>query len=174
MKSFISAIAAVIVGLVALPSYANAPDPTYNQTRDWIVATISESAGYTRDATTVAYKDVSMEGCQLRFTTSTSAAGYTESDTFIVPLDSVKSIIWGTASNPMRGYVIFTAEAPISFKRQLIRQVIDGQVKTTNAATRIVYLEFGKPGADYADLASHMRTALLRAADLCQVRLAAK
>jgi hypothetical protein len=174
MKSLIPAIVAVSVGLVALPSYANAPDPTYDQTRDWVVATISESAGYTRGATTVTYKDVSMDGCQLRFTTATSAAGYSESDTLTVPLNSVKSILWGTASDPLRGYVLFTVQAPISFNRQLISRVVDGQVQNTNAATTIAYIEFGKPGANYADLASHMKAAILRAADLCEIRLAAK
>jgi len=174
MKSSIPAIIAVIVGAVALPSYANAPDPTYDQTRDWVVATISESAGYTRGATTVTYKDVSMDGCQLRFTTATSTAGYTETDTLTVPLNSVKSIIWGTASDPLRGYVLFTLQAPISFSRQLISRVVDGQVQNTHAATTIAYIEFGKPGANYSDLASHMKAAILRAADLCEVRLAKK
>ncbi len=173
MRRFIPATVAVIVGLVALPSYANAPDPTYDQTRDWIVATISESAGYSRGATTVTYKDVSMDGCQLRFTTATSAAGYTESDTLTVPLSSVKTIIWGTASDPLRGYVLFTAGAPISFNRRLISRVVDGQVQNTQAATTIAYIEFGKPGANHADLASHMRAAILHAADLCELRLAA-
>jgi hypothetical protein len=40
--------------------------------------------------------------------------------------------------------------------------------QTINAATTIAYLEFGKPGSDYADLASRMRAAILQAADLCQ------
>jgi hypothetical protein len=174
MRSLIPATVAVIAAMVALPSHANAPDPTYDQTRDWVVATISESAGYTHGATTVTYKDVSMDGCQLRFTTATAAAAYTESDTLTVPLHSVKSIIWGTASDPLRGYVLFTVQAPISFNRQLISRVVDAQVQNTQAATTIAYIEFGKPGADYADLASHMRAAILRAADLCEVRLAAK
>jgi hypothetical protein len=174
MKSFIPAILAVMVGLMALPSYANAPDPTYDQTRDWVVSTISESAGYTRGATTVTYKDVSMDACQLRFTTATSAAGYTETDTLTVPLNSVKSIIWGTASDPLRGYVIFTMDAPIGINRQLISRVVESQVRDTHAATTIAYIEFGKPGANYADLASHMRAAILLAADLCATRLAAK
>jgi hypothetical protein len=173
MKS-LPAIAAVIVGLVASPLFANTPEPTYDQTRDWIVSTISESAGYTRDATTVTYKDVSMDGCQLRFTTSTSSAGYIDTDTFNVSLDSVKSIIWGTASNPQRGYVIFTAATPISFDRQRVWRVLDRQTQNTNAATTIAYLEFGKPGIDYSDVASRMKAAILHAADLCKVQLAAK
>lgn len=174
MKSFVLVVAAVIASVVALPSFANAPEPTYDQTRDWIVATIGDSAGYTRDATTVTYKDVSMEGCQLRFTTATSAAGYTDTDTFTVSLDAVKSIIWGTASNPQRGYVLFTAATPISFDRQRVWRALNRQPQTTNAATTIAYLEFGKPGVDYSDLASHMKAAMLRAADLCKVQLAAK
>jgi hypothetical protein len=174
MKTLIPAAVAVIVAIVALPSYANAPDPTYDQTRDWVVATISESAGYTRGATTVTYKDVSMDGCQLRFTTTTSAAGYTESDTLAVPLNSVKNIIWGTATDPLRGYVLFTVQAPIRFNRQLISRVVEGQVQDTQAATTVAYIEFGKPGANYADLASHMKAAILRAADVCEIRLAQK
>jgi hypothetical protein len=174
MKSLIPAIVAVSVAMVALPSYANAPDPTYDQTRDWVVATITESAGYTRGATTVTYKDVSMDGCQLRFTTATSSAGYSESDTLTVPLNSVKSIIWGTATDPLRGYVLFTVEAPITFNRKLISRVVEGQVQDTHAATTIAYIEFGKPGATYADLASHMKAAILRAADVCEIRRAKK
>ena len=180
MRSLTPGILAVALGLLTLPSHANAPDPTYDQTRDWVVAAISESAGYTHGATTVAYKDVSMDGCQLRFTTATSADSYTESDTFTVPLSSVKSVIWGTANEPERGYVIFTAQAPIAFTRQLISHAIDGQEQNRHAptaiaaTTTIAYVEFGKPGANYADLASHLRAAIVRAADLCQIRVAAK
>src|SRR5258708_18868392 len=115
MRHLMSAALSVIVTLAALPSYANAPEPTFDQTRDWVVTTIAETAGYTHDATAVTYKDVSMDGCQLRFTTfTTTPTGYTDAETSTVSLDSVKTIIWGTASNPPRGYVIFTAAAPIS------------------------------------------------------------
>jgi hypothetical protein len=175
MKQLISAALSAILTLAALPSHANAPEPTFDQTRDWVVTTIAASAGYTHAATAVTYKDVSMDGCQLRFTTLTSApTGYTDTDTFTVSLDSVKSIIWGTATNPPRGYVIFTAATPISLNRQRVWRVLDRQPQTTTASTTIAYLEFGKPGADYADLASHMKAAILNAADLCKVQLAAK
>ena len=174
MRSLVPALLAVISGLVALPSQANAPDPTYDQTRDWVVTTIGESAGYTRGQTTVTYKDVSMDGCRLNFTTATSADAYTETDALTVPLSAIKSVIWGTARDPQRGYVLFTAEAPINFNRQLIPHVIDAKVQNTHAATTIAYIEFGKPGTNYADLASHMRAAILLATDLCQVRVAAK
>jgi hypothetical protein len=175
MKQLIVAALAMILTVAALPSYANAPEPTFDQTRDWVVTTIAESAGYTHDATAVTYKDVSMEGCQLRFTTSTLApTGYTDTDTFIVSLDSVKSILWGTATNPSRGYVIFTAATPISLNRQRVWRVLDRQPQTTSASTTVAYLEFGKPGADYANLASHMKAAILHAADLCKIQLAAK
>ena len=175
MKQLISAALSVILTLAALPSFANAPEPTLDQTRDWVIATISASAGYTHDATAVTYKDVSMDGCQLRFTTSTSTpSGYIDTETSIVSLDSVKTIIWGTASNPPRGYVIFTAAAPISLNRQRVWRVLDRQPQTLNASTTIAYLEFGKPGADYAGLASHMKAAILHAADLCKVQVAAK
>jgi hypothetical protein len=175
MKQLISAALSVILSLAALPSYANAPEPTFDQTRDWVVATIAESAGYTHGTTAVTYKDVSMEGCQLRFTTLTSTpTGYTETETSTVSLDSVKTIIWGTGFNPPRGYVIFTAAAPISLNRQRVWRVLDRQPQTINASTTIAYLEFGKPGADYAGLARHMKAAILHAADLCKVQMAAK
>src|ERR1700676_3093177 len=174
MKPFVSVVLVLILTLATLSSSANAPQPSYDQTRDWVVATISESAGYTDNATTVTYKAVSMEGCQLRFTTSTSSMGYTDTYTFTGPLNSVNNVLWGTASNPRRGYVIFTAPTPISFNRQRDSRFCDRQPQTINAATTIAYLEFGKPGADYADLARHMRAAILQAADLCAVQLAAR
>jgi hypothetical protein len=174
MKPFVSLVLALILTFATLSSYANAPEPGYDQTRDWVVATISDSAGYTDDATTVTYKGVSMDGCQLRFTTSTSYAGYTDTDTFTVPLNSVNNILWGTASNPRRGYVIFTAQAPISFDRQRISRLFDREAQTISAATTIAYLEFGKPGSDHAELARHMRAAILQAADFCEVQLAAR
>jgi hypothetical protein len=88
MKQLISAALSVILTLAALPAFANAPEPTLDQTRDWVIATISASAGYTHDATAVTYKDVSMDGCQLRFTTLTSTpTGYTDTETSIVSLD---------------------------------------------------------------------------------------
>jgi hypothetical protein len=165
----------VILILAALPLHANAPEPSFDQTRDWVVTTIAESGGYTHASTAVAYKDVSMDGCQLRFTTLTSTpTGYTDTETFTVSLDSVKRIIWGTASNPPRGYVIFTAATPISLNRQRVWRVLDRQPQTTNASTTVAYLEFGKPGANHAALASHMKAAILDAADLCKVQLAAK
>jgi hypothetical protein len=52
--------------------------------------------------------------------------------------------------------------------------VIEGRVQDTHAATTVAYIEFGKPGANYADLASHMNAAIHRAADLCELRIAAK
>jgi hypothetical protein len=168
MKSFVSVALASILTLATLSSYANPPQPSYDQTRDWVVATISESAGYTDDATTVTYKAVSMDGCRLRFTTSTSFSGYTDTDTFTVPLNSINNILWGTASNPRRGYVIFTAQDPINFNRQRVSLFSSREAQTMNAATTIAYLEFGKPGSDYAGLASRMRAAILQAADLCQ------
>jgi hypothetical protein len=175
MKQLISAALSVILTLAALPSYANTPEPTFDQTRDWVVTTIAESAGYTHDATAITYKDVSMDGCQLRFTTLTSTTtGYTDTETSTVSLDSVKTIVWGTAFNPPRGYVIFTAAAPISLSRQRVWRALDRQPQTINASTAVAYLEFGKPGADYAGLASHMKAALLHAADLCKVQVAAK
>jgi hypothetical protein len=175
MKQIISVALSVILTLAALPSYANAPEPTFDQTRDWVVTTIAESAGYTHDATAITYKDVSMNGCQLRFTTLTSTpTGYTDTETSTVSLDSVKTIVWGTAFNPPRGYVIFTAAAPISLNRQRVWRALDRQPQTTNASTAVAYLEFGKPGADYAGLASHMKAAILQASDLCKVQVAAK
>ena len=45
MKQLISAALSVILTLAALPSHANAPEPTFDQTRDWVVTTIAESAG---------------------------------------------------------------------------------------------------------------------------------
>jgi hypothetical protein len=80
----------------------------------------------------------------------------------------------GTASNPPRGYVIFTAATPISLNGQRVWRVLDRQPQTTNASTTVAYLEFGKPGANHAALASHMKAAILDAADLCKVQLAAK
>ncbi|HXN53155.1 MAG TPA: hypothetical protein VN943_14580 [Candidatus Acidoferrum sp.] len=169
-----AALAAILI-VAALPSSANAPEPTYDQTRDWVVATLTESAGYTRDATVVTYKDVSMDACQLRFTTFTSTpTGYTDTDTFSVSLDSVKDVLWGTISGPPRGYVLFTTATPISFNKQRVWRAFDRQPQTTTTFTTIAALEFGKPGADYASMASHMKTALLHAADLCKVQLAAK
>jgi hypothetical protein len=175
MKALIATALALILALAALPSGANAPDPTYDQTRDWVVATISESAGYTRDATVVAYKDVSMDGCQLRFTTSTSTpAGYVDTESFIVSLDSVKNVLWGTVNNPSQGYVLFTTTVPIRFNKQRDWRALDRQPQTTNAATTVAALEFGKPGADSGEVASHMYAALLHAADLCKVQVAAR
>src|SRR5258708_30714698 len=157
----------VIVTFGGLAAYVNAPEPTFDQSRDWVVATIAESAGYTHDATAVTYKDVSMEGCQLRFTTfTTTPTGYSDAETTTFSLDSVKTIIWGTASNPLRGYVIFTAAAPISLNRQTVGLVLDRQPQTINASTTIAYLEFGKPGAVYPGLASHLKAAIFHTADL--------
>jgi hypothetical protein len=175
MKPLTTAALAMILTLATLPSHANAPEPTYDQTRDWVVTTITSSAGYTHDATVVTYKDVSMDGCQLRFTTFTSTPeGYTDTDTFSVSLESVRRVLWGTVSDPPRGYVLFTTAAPITFDKQRVWRALDRQPQTTTAPTTVGALEFGKPGADYANMASRMKTALLHAADLCKVQLAAK
>src|SRR5260370_16781408 len=107
MKQLLCAAISVILTIAALPSYANTPEPTFDQTRDWVVTTIAETAGYTHDATDVTYKDVSMDGCQLRFTTfTTTPTGYTDAETSTVSLDSVKTTISVTPPNPPPRYAI--------------------------------------------------------------------
>jgi len=161
-----SAMAAALV-LATLPSRANTPDPAYEQTRDWVVATISSSAGYTSDSAAVTYKDVSMDACQLRFTTvTTTPAGYADAASFVVSMDSLNNVLWGTANDPARGYVLFTTVRPMSFNRQT------AQIPAIDTSTTVASLEFGRAGSDAARTASHMRAALLRVSSLCQVQLA--
>jgi len=175
MRSLIASALAVILVLAALPSHANAPDPAYDQTRDWVVATITESAGYTVDSAAVTYKDVSMDSCQLRFTTlTTTSGGYTDTATFSISLDSLNSVLWGAANEPARGYVLFTTVTAISFSKQNVARITDRQPQTMTTSTNVAALEFGRPGSDGAETAKHMRAALLRASSLCRVQLASK
>jgi hypothetical protein len=172
MKSLFASVLAAALALATLPSRANTPDPAYEQTRDWVVATISESAGYTSDSAVVTYKDVSMDACQLRFTTvTTTPAGYPDAASFAVSLDSLNHVLWGVANDPARGYVLFTTVRPINFSRQTA-QVPTRQPRAIDTSTSVASLEFGRPGSDVAQTASHMRAALLRASSLCQVQLA--
>jgi hypothetical protein len=174
MKPLICAVLGVALTLSVSPSQAGAPEPTYQQTRDWIVATLNNSAGYSEAKAAVSYKNVSMEGCQLRFTTLTEThEGYTDTDTFTVPLDSVKSVLWGTVNNPPRGYVLFTTESAITFSKQRVSRLIGHAPESSNGATRVGAIEFGRPGGDYAELASQMKSAIVRAASLCKVQIAA-
>lgn len=174
MKPLICGVLGVALTLAVSPSQAGAPEPTYEQTREWIVATLNNYAGYSGANAALSYRNVSMEGCQLRFTTLTETReGYTDTDTFTVALDSVKSVLWGTVSNPPRGYVLFTTESAITFSKQRVSSLIGHQPESSNGATRVAAIEFGKPGGDYADLASHMKSAILRAASLCKVQIAA-
>jgi len=173
MTSLIASALAAALALAALPSRANAPDPTYEQTRDWVVATISESAGYTSDSAVVTYKDVSMDACQLRFTTlTTTPAGYADTAAFIVSLDSLNHVLWGVANDPVRGYVLFTTVRPISLSRQSAAPAPNRQLPVIDTSTTVASLEFGRPGSDVAQTAGHMRAALLHASSLCQVQLA--
>ena len=175
MKSLIACALAMILFLAALPSRANAPDPAYEQTRDWVVATITESAGYTIDSAAMTYRDVSMDSCQLRFTTLTTASsGYTDTATFSISLDSLNSVLWGAANEPARGYVLFTTVTAISFSKQNVARITDRQPQTMTTSTNVAALEFGRPGSDGAETAKHMRAALLRASSLCRVQLASK
>jgi|SRR5579863_1828913 len=174
MKSLFASALAVALALATLPSRANTPDPAYEQTRDWVVATISESAGYTSDSASVTYKDVSMDACQLRFTTVTTApSGYADAASFVVSLDSLNNVLWGVANDPARGYVLFTTVRPINFSRQSA-QIPTRRPRAVDTSTSVASLEFGRPGSDLAQTASHMRAALLRASSLCQVQLASK
>src|SRR6202790_5791855 len=94
MKPMIASVLAIVLASAVPVSHANAPDPAYDQTRDWVVATIIESAGYTTDSAVVTYKDVSMDACQLRFTTlTTTPAGYTDTAAFTVSLDSLNHVL---------------------------------------------------------------------------------
>jgi hypothetical protein len=172
MKSLIASALAAALTFATLPSLANTPDPAYEQTRDWVVATITESAGYTSDSAVVTYKDVSMDACQLRFTTlTTTLAGHTDTAAFTVSLDSLNHVLWGVASDPDRGYVLFTTVRPMSFK-QSAAPVSNHQLRAIDTSTTVASLEFGRPGSNFAQTASHMRAALLRASSLCQVQLA--
>ena len=167
MRAYLAAVLAIALNLIALPSAANTPEPSYNQTRDWIVANLTRFAGYTSDTTEVAYKDISMDGCRLHFTTSTVRKDApTETDTFTVSLDSIQSVLWGTENNPPRGYVLFTTGTPMSFSQQ--RAALNEESAPRSARTTVAALEFGRPGADQAELASHMKMAILHAADLCK------
>jgi len=175
MKSLFASALAVALALATLPSRANTPDPAYEQTRNWVVATISESAGYTSDSAIVTYKDVSMDACQLRFTTVTTApSGYADAASFVVSLDSLNNVLWGVANDPARGYVLFTTVRPINFSRQSAPSFPTRQLRAVDTSTSVASLEFGRPGSDVAQTASHMRAALLRASSLCQVQLASK
>ena len=175
MKSLFASALAVALALATLPSRANTPEPAYEQTRDWVVATITESAGYTSDSAVVTYKDVSMDACQLRFTTvTTTPAGYADAASFVVSLDSLNHVLWGVANDPARGYVLFTTVRPITFSRQSAAHVPTRQLRAIDTSTAVASLEFGRPGSDVAQTASHMRAALLRASSLCQVQLASK
>lgn len=175
MKAILASALAVILALAALPSHAKAPDPTYDQTRDWVVATIADSAGYTADSAVVTYKDVTMDSCQLRFTTmTTTRTGDTDSASFTVSLDSLNTVLWGAANEPARGYVLFTTATPISFSKQTVARFTARQPQATTTLTSVAALEFGRPGFDGAETASHMRAALLHASNLCKVQLAAK
>jgi hypothetical protein len=174
MKPMIASVLAMVLASAVPVSHANAPDPAYDQTRDWVVATIMESAGYTADSAVVAYKDVSMDACQLRFTTLTATPASTDTASFVVSLDSVNSVLWGQGNDPARGYVLFTTTTPIHFSKQNAAHIYGHQTQTTSASTTVAALEFGKPNSDGAETASHMRAALLRASSLCKVQLAAK
>jgi hypothetical protein len=175
MKPLFASALAVALALATLPSRANTPDPAYEQTRDWVVASITQFAGYTSDSAAVTYKDVSMDACQLRFTTlTTTPAGYTDAATFDVSLDSLNSVLWGMANDPARGYVLFTTMRPISFSKQSAPRISSRQLRSITTSTTVAALEFGQPGSDVAQIASHMRAALLRASSLCQVQLASK
>jgi hypothetical protein len=173
MKSLIASALATALALATLPSHANTPDPAYEQTRDWVVATITESGGYTSDSAVVTYKEVSMDACQLRFTTlTTTPAGFADTASFTVSLDSLNNVLWGTANDPARSYVLFTTVRPISFSKQSAAAISSRQLRTIDTSTTVASLEFGRPGSDVAQTASHMRAALLRASSLCQVQLA--
>ena len=175
MKTLVACVLAVILACAVPPSYANAPDPGYEQTRDWVVATIAESAGYTADSAVVSYKDVSMDACQLRFSTlTTTASGWTETATFSVSLDSVNTVLWGATNDSVRGYVLFTTTTPISFSKQNATDIFGRQAFATRALTTVAAIEFGKANSDPAETASQMRAALLRASNLCKIQLAAK
>jgi len=175
MKALIASALAVTLALGTLPSRAHTPDPAYDQTRDWVVATISESAGYASDSAAVIYKDVSMDACQLRFTTlTTTSSGDTDTAIFAVSLDSLNNVLWGVANDPARSYVLFTTVRPINFSQETAPRIFDRQPRTITASTAVAALEFGHPGSDVAETASHMRAALLRASSLCRVQLASK
>jgi len=175
MKPLVAAAVGMLIALAAAPSPARAPEPTYDQTRDWVVRTLNDFTGYSRGDTAISYRDISMDSCQLRYTiSSVTGATYTDTDTFSVSLDSVKDVLWGTVNDPPRAYVIFTTATPITFNKRRVWTRPDHQSQSTTSPTTIGGLEFGKPGDNYADIASKMKVALVHAADLCKVQLAAK
>lgn len=173
MRPLIPLVLAFVLNLAAFPSQANTPEITLQQTRDWIVATLTNFAGYTGKDGDVVYKDISMEGCQLRFATvRTNREGLSELDTFAISVDSIRNVLWGTVSDPPRGYVLFTTAAPMHFTKERAGILVEHPTPVSTAATTVAGLEFGKPGTDFAEVASHMKTAILHAAGLCKVQLA--
>jgi hypothetical protein len=137
-----------------------------------VVKNLIAFGGYTREDTVVSYKDVSMDGCQLRYTTFTAVgARYTDSDSFAVPLDSLDNLQWGTLNRPTRGYVMWTVKAPISFSHQRTWLSIEHKPETYKATTTFGYLELGQPAADQSDIARQMKMSIVHAADICKAEI---
>ncbi|HXM95744.1 MAG TPA: hypothetical protein VOA64_16080 [Candidatus Dormibacteraeota bacterium] len=171
MQALVRILLAAMLAFSALPSDAQAPEETYEQTRDWIVKKLNGFAGYTRDDAVVTYKDVSMDDCQLRFTTLTAVGrNYADTDTFTIPLNSLKSAQWGTLNKPDRGYVVFLTTTPISLRHERTWFSVHRKPEKFDTSTTIGSVELGQPGVDFSEIANQMKKEIVHAAEMCKVQ----
>jgi hypothetical protein len=170
VRIIISAALATLVGVTFTPVQAQAPEATYAQTRDWVTKRLVNFAGYQRADATITYKDISMDGCQLRFTTTTSSAAFTDYDTFNLSLASITTTHWGVLRDPSRAYVVFNTSTPVNFSHRRIWRSASLKGESYNINTSIAALELGQPGADYSDMAKQLKTAIVHAAELCRIQ----
>lgn len=175
-------------------------EPTYEQTRKWIVSKISDEAGSTIRVPgflslylTTTYEQVSMDECKLQFTSVVFNSGL-PLDRLPVPQQSEPSHVTSTVVTIPLDKVASVERLPHTFSRKdqtVMADEYDVRISTSTKAimaketvkrganvvsqqalppSDVEIISFGRSPAADEDLANRMQKALSRAVSLCTER----
>jgi hypothetical protein len=161
---------ALICALVTLPLAAQAPEPTYKETINWIVNKLASDAGYQKISggfeNDLVIQNPSIANCTLHYIEHKDVRSRTwsnvETNEFTVPLATVN---FTDATREEYGAVTDVRSSTNSF--HVIQE--DSSLNLHSEKNwNWVSIKFGRPGVDDSNMAKRMAKAIDHAAKICK------
>lgn len=173
-------ILALALALMPLASKAQTPELTYEQTRDWIKATMDGPSGgrFQGSSGTInfSYHFISMDACQLIYTETQDWSGRVEGIdaevitviTNAIPLSKMDS----THSALDGGLYIATLGTSTAAIEARVTESASYKVGDDESVSHVknAHVEFGQPSTDNHDLAMRFTKAIEHAAGICRTQ----
>jgi len=146
---------------------ATTEGPTYQQTADWIVATLSNVAGGTDGQIQITYDHISMDGCRLTFEEEDDTGGdYRSFFSYVVPMAEAIRV---DSSYLKDTHFVTLATSTTAIAQQHWDNRTNG-VHEENFNDAQVFV--GKPGIDFQEYTTRLQKAFVHAAALCRAQAA--